>query len=107
MTEVEGPGRPAALWVQGCRVRFPSCANRPAWSFSSREFVPVAALFKRTHGQPTVTQTETRAGEVRVLLGKPHHLMELDFGANMRGIAPILQPRDKSAQARGDQAFSD
>ena len=31
-TEAEGPGRRAALWVQGCRVRCPQCFNPQLWA---------------------------------------------------------------------------
>ena len=30
-TEAEGPGRRAALWVQGCPIRCEGCFNRAAW----------------------------------------------------------------------------
>lgn len=31
-TEAEGPGRRAALWVQGCRVHCPDCFNPQMWA---------------------------------------------------------------------------
>lgn len=31
-TEAEGPGRRAALWVQGCNVRCPGCFNPHLWA---------------------------------------------------------------------------
>lgn len=31
-TEAEGPGRRAALWVQGCRVHCPECFNPHLWA---------------------------------------------------------------------------
>ncbi|UNK72234.1 4Fe-4S single cluster domain-containing protein [Microbacterium sp. H1-D42] len=31
-TEAEGPGRRAALWVQGCRVHCPECFNPQLWA---------------------------------------------------------------------------
>jgi anaerobic ribonucleoside-triphosphate reductase activating protein len=51
MTEAEGPGRRAALWVQGCPIRCPGCANRGTWSFSAGEVVSVASLFERIRHQ--------------------------------------------------------
>jgi anaerobic ribonucleoside-triphosphate reductase activating protein len=32
-TEAEGPGRRAALWVQGCSIRCPGCFNPHSWTF--------------------------------------------------------------------------
>ncbi|WP_309128552.1 4Fe-4S single cluster domain-containing protein [Microbacterium sp.] len=31
-TDAEGPGRRAAVWVQGCRVRCPGCFNPQMWA---------------------------------------------------------------------------
>jgi anaerobic ribonucleoside-triphosphate reductase activating protein len=31
-TDAEGPGRRAALWVQGCSIRCPGCFNPHSWS---------------------------------------------------------------------------
>jgi anaerobic ribonucleoside-triphosphate reductase activating protein len=32
-TDAEGPGRRAALWVQGCSIRCPGCFNPHSWTF--------------------------------------------------------------------------
>lgn len=39
-TDAEGPGRRAALWVQGCSIRCPGCFNPHSWAFDGGE--PVA-----------------------------------------------------------------
>lgn len=41
-TEVEGPGRRAALWVQGCLKRCPSCCNPGHLPLVARRRVPAA-----------------------------------------------------------------
>ncbi len=63
VTEAEGPGRRAALWVQGCPIRCPGCANRPTWSFSGGELVSVAALFKRIKRQQDIQGVTFVGGE--------------------------------------------
>ena len=44
-TEVEGPGRRAALWVQGCPIQCPGCANGATWSFDGGNQINVEDLF--------------------------------------------------------------
>lgn len=41
-TQAEGPGRRAALWVQGCDKRCPGCCNPHMLPFMARELVPAA-----------------------------------------------------------------
>lgn len=36
-TDAEGPGRRAALWVQGCSIRCPGCFNPHSWNFDGGE----------------------------------------------------------------------
>ena len=43
-SEVEGPGRRAAVWVQGCSIRCPGCFNPHTWSREGGSSVEVAAL---------------------------------------------------------------
>lgn len=47
-TEAEGPGRRAALWLQGCDVRCPGCFNPHLWAHRGalrEETVPLAERF--------------------------------------------------------------
>jgi anaerobic ribonucleoside-triphosphate reductase activating protein len=46
-TEVEGPGRRAALWVQGCSIRCPGCFNPHSWPAAGGELVPWPELVGR------------------------------------------------------------
>ncbi len=50
-TEVEGPGRRAALWVQGCPIRCPGCANGATWTFDGGYQTTVESLFDQIHAQ--------------------------------------------------------
>lgn len=43
-TEVEGPGRRAALWVQGCLKRCPGCCNPAHLPLVARRRVPAAEV---------------------------------------------------------------
>jgi anaerobic ribonucleoside-triphosphate reductase activating protein len=43
-TDAEGPGRRAALWVQGCSIRCPGCFNPHSWSFGGGEPLEWPAL---------------------------------------------------------------
>lgn len=46
-TEAEGPGRRAALWVQGCDKRCPGCCNPGMLQFAKRELLPAAEIVRR------------------------------------------------------------
>jgi len=46
-TEAEGPGRRAALWVQGCDKRCPGCCNPRMLPFVTRELMPAAEIVRR------------------------------------------------------------
>lgn len=39
-TEVEGPGRRFALWVQGCTIRCPGCCNSHLFPLEPRHLLP-------------------------------------------------------------------
>lgn len=41
-TDVEGPGRRAALWLQGCSIRCPGCFNPHLWSTRGGQETPTA-----------------------------------------------------------------
>jgi len=43
-TEVEGPGKRFALWVQGCPKRCPGCCNPEMQIFEEKSWVPVRSL---------------------------------------------------------------
>lgn len=46
-TEAEGPGRRAALWVQGCDKRCPGCCNPGMLQFAKRELLPATEIVRR------------------------------------------------------------
>ncbi|MCS7291798.1 MAG: 4Fe-4S single cluster domain-containing protein [Gloeomargarita sp. SKYBB_i_bin120] len=43
-SEVNGPGRRAVVWVQGCYRACPGCFNPQSWAWEIRELVPVPEL---------------------------------------------------------------
>jgi anaerobic ribonucleoside-triphosphate reductase activating protein len=43
-TVAEGPGRRAALWVQGCSIRCPGCFNPHSWAAQGGKLVPATEL---------------------------------------------------------------
>jgi anaerobic ribonucleoside-triphosphate reductase activating protein len=46
-TEVEGPGRRACVWVQGCSIRCPGCFNTHMWARDTGFTVTVDELASR------------------------------------------------------------
>lgn len=45
ITEVEGPGKRFALWVQGCPYRCPGCCNPHLLEFKENKFTPILDIF--------------------------------------------------------------
>lgn len=43
-SEVNGPGRRAVVWVQGCLRACPGCFNRASWSFEPNQITAVTDL---------------------------------------------------------------
>ncbi len=62
-TEVEGPGRRAALWVQGCPIQCPGCANGATWSFDAGNQVTVRDLIDQIHKQHNIEGVTFIGGE--------------------------------------------
>jgi len=82
-TEAEGPGRRAALWVQGCDKRCPGCCNPGFLPLVERELKPVARLL------------------AELLLAQQRHALE---GLTLLGGEPMLQAQGLAELARGAQA---
>jgi anaerobic ribonucleoside-triphosphate reductase activating protein len=58
VSAAEGPGRRAALWVQGCSIRCVGCFNPHTWNADGGELVSVdelATVIERTSGIEGVT----------------------------------------------------
>lgn len=47
VSTVNGPGRRAVLWVQGCLFRCPGCFNRESWDMQERILESVDIVYKR------------------------------------------------------------
>jgi anaerobic ribonucleoside-triphosphate reductase activating protein len=62
-TEVEGPGRRAALWVQGCPIECPGCANGATWSFDGGNQITVEDLFVQIRQQQSIEGVTFIGGE--------------------------------------------
>lgn len=62
-TEVEGPGRRAALWVQGCPIQCPGCANGATWSFDGGYLATVDELFDLIRKQQGIEGVTFIGGE--------------------------------------------
>lgn len=62
-TEVEGPGRRAALWVQGCPIRCPGCANGATWTFDGGYQTTVESLFDQIQAQRDIEGVTFIGGE--------------------------------------------
>lgn len=62
-TEVEGPGRRAALWVQGCPIQCPGCANGATWSFDRGYFATAEDMFDQIRQQQNIEGVTFIGGE--------------------------------------------
>ena len=82
-TEAEGPGRRAALWVQGCDKRCPGCCNPDFLPLMERELIPVPAML------------------AKLLQAQQRHALE---GLTLLGGEPMLQAQGLAELARGAQA---
>lgn len=82
-TEAEGPGRRAALWVQGCDKRCPGCCNPGFLPLVERELTPVAILLSW------------------LLKAQEEHSLE---GITLLGGEPMLQAQGLAELSRSAQA---
>lgn len=62
-TEVEGPGKRAALWVQGCPIHCPGCFNPQTWSARGGERVSVVEIESRILAEPRIEGVSFLGGE--------------------------------------------
>lgn len=83
-TEVEGPGRRAALWVQGCNKRCRGCCNPTYLQLVERDF--------------------SSSSSVLEWLEYAHHTHDLD-GVTFLGGEPMLQARGLAVVAQGAQSL--
>lgn len=62
-TEVEGPGKRAALWVQGCPIRCPGCFNPQTWSARGGDRISVSEIAQRILSDPLIEGVSFLGGE--------------------------------------------
>jgi len=63
MTEAEGPGRRAAIWVQGCPIHCHGCFNHQTWSPQGGYGRTVHDLFREISAQPDLEGVTFTGGE--------------------------------------------
>lgn len=51
-SEVNGPGKRAVVWVQGCLRECPGCFNPASWPFEANQIVSVDEVVKRILADP-------------------------------------------------------
>ncbi|MEI7086319.1 4Fe-4S single cluster domain-containing protein [Pectobacterium versatile] len=81
-TEAEGPGRRAALWVQGCNKRCRGCCNPGYLPLVERELVSTSSVLD--------------------WLANAHHVHDLE-GVTFLGGEPMLQAQGLAVVAQGAQ----
>ena len=83
-TEAEGPGRRAALWVQGCNKRCHGCCNPAYLQLAERELVSASSVLD--------------------WLRNAHHAHDLE-GVTFLGGEPMLQAQGLAVIAQGAQSL--
>lgn len=83
-TEAEGPGRRAALWVQGCNKRCRGCCNTAYLQLLERELVSASSVLE--------------------WLESAHHAHDLE-GVTFLGGEPMLQAQGLAVVAQGAQSL--
>lgn len=83
-TEAEGPGRRAALWVQGCNKRCRGCCNPAYLQLTERELVSASSVLD--------------------WLKNAHHAHDLE-GVTFLGGEPMLQAQGLAFVAQGAQSL--
>lgn len=83
-TEAEGPGRRAALWVQGCNKRCRGCCNPAYLQLAERELVSASSVLD--------------------WLRNAHHEHDLE-GVTFLGGEPMLQAQGLAFVAQGAQSL--
>lgn len=116
-TSAEGPGRRAAVWVQGCAVRCPGCFNPQLWASRGARLDPPAPLaaawvrdaiaagaegvtllggepFDQAEAMSLVAETFRAAGlSVMTFTGYPYELLR-SWAASRPEIARLLAATD-------------
>jgi anaerobic ribonucleoside-triphosphate reductase activating protein len=63
VTEAEGPGRRAAIWVQGCPIHCLGCFNRQTWNPRGGYTRTIDDLFREIASQPRLEGVTFTGGE--------------------------------------------
>jgi len=84
VTEVEGPGRRACLWVQGCSIRCPGCFNPHMWHPDGGRMVAVEELLDQIPCAPAIEGVTFLGGEP---FDQAPALAELGRNVQFRGLS--------------------
>lgn len=101
-TEAEGPGRRAALWVQGCQFLCPGCCNPSFLRITPRELISSESLLERLMDAKTRFDIEG----VTLLGGEPmlqaQGLAEFAAGAQLMDLSVMVFSGYTLAELRRD-----
>lgn len=101
-TEAEGPGRRAALWVQGCQFLCPGCCNPNFLRITPRELIPSESLLERLMDAKVRFEIEG----VTLLGGEPmlqaQGLAEFAAGAQQMNLSVMVFSGYTLAELRND-----
>lgn len=62
-SEVNGPGRRAVVWVQGCARECPGCFNPVSWSFEINQLISIEELAEKILSNPNNEGVTFSGGE--------------------------------------------
>jgi anaerobic ribonucleoside-triphosphate reductase activating protein len=85
-SEVEGPGKRACLWVQGCPIRCSGCAVPQTWPAEGGEEVTVDELYEKIAAGPVIEGVTFVGGEPFAQAGA---LAELGRRLKERGLSVV------------------
>ena len=87
ITEVEGPGKRACIWVQGCSIRCEKCALPQTWSKAEGQRVSVDELADKIVGIEGIEGVTFTGGEP---FDQPKAVFELALKLKEAGLSIII-----------------
>jgi anaerobic ribonucleoside-triphosphate reductase activating protein len=72
-----GPGRRMVIWVQGCGLHCPGCANEKLWPFVDKQLFSVDALYELVMGKAELIEGVTFSGGEPFLQAKELSLLSM------------------------------
>ena len=62
-SSVEGPEKRFVIWVQGCPIRCPDCANKDTWSFQNGKKIKLSEIIYKIHQTKDINGLTILGGE--------------------------------------------